>query len=171
MQTAKRDIWHLYDKGFDVVVTTNIGWDPQTLVNNMGAGTVLRAARMFPGLSRWYGAECKRMTEANSVEVLYRPDLRLYFLPVKPLLDARDPERSWDQLGNYALIEQGLRQFAQMERKNPVALTLPGCGNGGLNRREMLTMVKAVLGELEGVTLCDLELPVQRGTSSAASFS
>lgn len=159
MHFQRTDIWELYET-HDVVVTTNIGWDPVTYENNMGAGTVLHAANLYEALPTWYGHECKRMARTDSVDVLYRGDLGLYFFPVKPLLDPLDPERSWDQLGNYELIERMLERLAQMEHPRPVAMTLPGCGNGGLNRDRVLKLVLKHLGETE-LTLCDLALPEQ----------
>lgn len=159
MQLVKANIWELAAAGHDVVVTTNIGWDPRTYENNMGAGTALQAYQRCPSLAVWYGHECRRMTHEGTVDVLYRGDLGLYFLPVKPLLDPGDPERSWDQLASYALIERMLGRLAAMPKPRPVALTLPGAGNGGLDPERVRSLALKQLGELERVTLCDLQLP------------
>lgn len=159
MQFAKQDIWKLYEGGMDVVITTNIGWDPVTFENNMGAGTALQAYRRCPSIAVWYGHECRRMATSDAVDVLYRGDLGLYFLPVKPLLDQEDPERSWDQVGDYDLIESMLERMSYMNAPRPVAMTLPGCGNGGLDAERMLGLVLKHLGQRKDLTLCDLQLP------------
>lgn len=155
MRVLKADIWELFETGHDVVVTTNIGWDTRRFANNMGAGTALDAYRRFPSLPIWYGHECSRMHHSSSVDVLYRGDLGLYFLPVKPLLDPSDPERSWDQLASYDLIERMLGRLATMPRQRPVALTLPGAGNGGLDPERVRSLVLKQLGAASDLTLCD----------------
>lgn len=158
MQLVNADIWRLFDDGYDVVITTNIGWDSRRFSNNMGAGTALQAYERYPSLPIWYGHECSRMAHSDSVDVLYRGDLRLYFFPVKPLLDPRDPERSWDQLASYELIERMLARFAAMPRPRKAALTLPGAGNGGLDPERVRALVLQQLGNASDVTLCDLQL-------------
>src|SRR5690606_18988639 len=47
IQIKNQDIWDLHRDGIDIVVTTNIGWCPRSMRNNMGAGTVLRASLQF----------------------------------------------------------------------------------------------------------------------------
>lgn len=158
MKSVKADIWDLFDKGHDVVITTNIGWDLSTFENNMGAGTALGAYRRCPTLAVWYGHECRRMAHSNAVDVLYRGDLGFYFLPVKPLLDPKDPERSWAQKASYELIERMLTRFAAMPRPRPTAMTLPGAGNGGLDPAKVRSLVVSHLGDSD-ITLCDLQLP------------
>lgn len=162
MKQYKRDIWELYDSGMDVVVTTNIGWHLETYRNNMGAGTVMEAARRFPELPEWYGRECAAMIELGVVQVLYREDLRLWFFPVKPLLLPSNPEISWDQKADMDLIRRGLRQLKMHpDRIRDTAMTLPGAGNGGLSPRDVLDTVKAELRMVPGaqIVLCDRQLP------------
>lgn len=61
IKLAKGDLWDWFEKGHRVVVTTNIGWHPETARNNMGAGMALQAALRFPGLREapvyrdWFG--------------------------------------------------------------------------------------------------------------------
>ncbi len=112
-----------------LVITTNIGWDPVSKQNNMGAGTAYQAATKWPGLPLWYGKLCA--STAPSTPVLEHPDLPLIFFPVKPLLDADDPEISWNQKAQLDLIAKSARQLALIEGQ--IALTFPGCGNGGLD--------------------------------------
>jgi hypothetical protein len=155
MKRIRGDIWRLWDKGFHVVVTTNIGWDHRDM-NNMGAGTVQRAASVWPELPRWYGSWCRSM--GAKMGVVRRPGLRLVFLPVKPLIEAC-PSLSWDQKADLVLIERGLVQLGVWWRRYrpALAMTLPGAGNGGLDPAEVLALVERVLGDTE-IVLCDLQL-------------
>jgi hypothetical protein len=138
---VRGDIWRMHATGDKVVVTTNIGWDPRTLANNMGAGVALQAAMRWPELPRWYGAHCKRT--APQTPVVERADLGLIFFPVKPLLEAANPERSWDQQASLGTIEQSLRELSKLEGR--IALAFPGCGNGGLDRAMVEPLLRRYL--------------------------
>lgn len=164
MRHVQADLWERWERGEKVVVTTNVGWCPRTRRNNMGAGMALQAARRWPWLPRWYGSFCRdwvthhasrwRSRWAPVVEL----DLeRIILLPVKPLLDFADPERSWEQKARLDLIQAGLRQLAQ--HQGQIALAFPGCGNGGLSPEDVLPALRATLTE-ERFTLCDWEFPV-----------
>lgn len=158
METRRTDIGDLFNEGLDIVVTTNIGWCPRTFMNNMGAGTALGAYVRFPSLPIWYGHECSRMYHGDCVDVLYRGDLGLYLLPVKPMLDIEDPERSWDQLASYDIITRMLQRFAAMKRRKRTAMTPPGAGNGGLDPVRVRHLVLEHLGDAEDVILCDWQI-------------
>jgi hypothetical protein len=158
------DIWDYYEKGYRIVVTTNLGWDVG-MTNNMGAGLALQTARRFPWLPTWYGAECYKMAENQQELVIPFNPLRLIFLPVKPLLiDA--PHMSWNQMADLGLIKRGLENlrngFAQkggaVPIALPIALTLPGCGNGGLHRDQVLPLVEKIFASYNTVVLCDQAL-------------
>ncbi|HET7540425.1 MAG TPA: hypothetical protein VFK05_11160 [Polyangiaceae bacterium] len=133
------DLWQMHDQ-VRVVVTTNIGWDLETYQNNMGAGVALQAARRWPELPEWYGRQCARLKEQTPV-LEYLP-ARLILLPVKPLLYAADPERSWDQEASLELIDRSLAQLAEVGGDTRIALAFPGCGNGGLKKRAVLPLIE-----------------------------
>jgi hypothetical protein len=159
----KGDLWQV--KGYRRVVTTNIGWDPRTRRNNMGAGTVLEAMARCPDIARLYGQACKLLREAMPVVDLtglirinepLGPHLsqgvlasmearlaRLIFFPVKPLLDQENPERSWAQRASLELIRRSTVELASFPGK--IALTLPGCGNGGLAPESVYPILKRYL--------------------------
>lgn len=141
LSIVRGDLWRMHGIGYKVVVTTNIGWDPKTLANNMGAGMALQAAMKWPELPRWYGAYCKRTAPATPV--VEREDLGLIFFPVKPLLDPKNPERSWDQRASLTRIEQSLRELQNVAGK--VALAFPGCGNGDLDRKDVEPLLRRYL--------------------------
>lgn len=165
MKLINKNIWDLHGE-FDVVVTNNIGWDPRTYRNNMGAGTTLEASIRYPHLPCWYGAECaSRVTSDDGVQdvpVLYREVEGLYFFPVKPLLSIHDPEMSWNQKADIKLIRKGLYELADLadNAQKPIAMTLPGAGNGGLPPDHVLSCVQAVLGNRDDIIVCDRQLSV-----------
>lgn len=163
MEEVRGNLWD-YHGPRQVVVTTNIGWSPPATWmtggeerdwNNMGAGSVLEAWKRFPEISSWYAERCK-MYGANT-PVLKRPDLRLVFLPVKPLLNP--PSMSWNQRASYKLIGLGLAQLAAWwDRHHPLlAMTLPGAGNGGLPPGEVRRLVRTMLGHTD-IILVDRQL-------------
>lgn len=157
MLTFKRgELWEEHHKGAIVCVTTNVGWDSETRDNNMGAGSVSQAAKVYPWLPVWYGAEMERIVEETGDRrgrVIYNAAIGVVFLPVKPLLDTENPERSWDQVACLMTIRSSLRQLRELKlcrqsHTGYVALTLPGAGNGGLRVEPVAALVRQELGKL-----------------------
>jgi hypothetical protein len=159
----KGDLWQV--KGHRRVVTTNIGWDPKTYRNNMGAGTVLEAMARCPEISALYGRACAalqdampvldlerlialnewfgwRLIEANRLSMEKRLG-GLIFFPVKPLLDPTNPERSWAQQANLGMIHRSTVELSAVPGK--IVLTLPGCGNGRLHPDSVYPILKRYL--------------------------
>ncbi len=186
MLEVNGNLWDYHARGFHVVVTTNAGWEQDPLWapgasptlanesgpacwNNMGAGSVYEAWRRNPSLAEWYGRRCRAhaLQSDDPMPVLKRDDLRLVFLPVKPLL-RHEPAMSWNQKASLLLIESGLRQIERWyrgtfgQRQAPkLAMTLPGAGNGGLDPREVRALVVRELGHT-GVTLVDRQLQARQ---------
>jgi hypothetical protein len=141
MKTERGNLWDHWARGATVVVTTNIGWDAERR-NNMGAGMALQAWRRWPELAEWYGRYCR--ATAPDTPVVEDKLRRLIFLPVKPLI-AESPAYSWDQTASVELIELGLARLSQ--HKGEIALSYPGCGNGGLDPEAVLPALEQHLGE------------------------
>lgn len=137
------DLWKHYARGAKVVVTTNIGWDPATRRNNMGAGVALQAWQRWPELAEWYGRFCRATYPRTPV--VEHPTLRLIFLPVKPLISIERPEQSWAQDASLSLITRGLRRLRL--HKGEIVLAFPGCGNGGLDQAMVLPVLTRTLTE------------------------
>lgn len=153
-----------------MVVTTNIGWHPETGRNNMGAGMALQAALRFPGLrvrefpgiepardsdvppleleqqplDTWYGSMCEQLGEETPV-LAYPYERRIILFPVKPLKDRANPERSWDAVADLGLIYRGLMQLRGFQGR--IALSHPGAGNGKLDPEIVARLVENVLGQ------------------------
>jgi hypothetical protein len=168
MRFQKCDLWWV--NGHRRVVTTNIGWDPRTKRNNMGAGTVLEAVARCGDISRLYGQACELLREAmpvidlagllrlndsigwhllpKTIESMKERLGDLIFFPVKPLLDPANPERSWAQRASVDLIRRSTVELATLGAfPGKVALTLPGCGNGGLDPSCVYPYLKKYLTE------------------------
>ena len=144
MNVEDGDLWDFHKAGFRVVVTTNIGWHPVTKANNMGAGMALQASLRYPSLPRWYGCRCAKLGDA--LGVIEDRKRRLVFLPVKPLLTLADPERSWMQKAQMPFVTHGVASLCRVVRKgSPIAMSFPGCGNGGLDELDVASMMAVVL--------------------------
>jgi hypothetical protein len=124
----KADIWTLVESHV-IVVPVNIGWKRGTGENVMGRGLALQAARKHPYFPLWYGLECAK--HGAQTPVLLYPYGPLIAFPTKPLDQAR-PWMSWKNKSDLALIERGAQQLAVLKTAKPVAVSVVGCGNGGL---------------------------------------
>lgn len=137
MQIVKGDLWDYHAQGWKIVISTNIGWsDREGHANNMGAGIALQAALRWPWLPSWLGSHYRAVhlfgAKQRPVE---RPELGLIFVAVKPLIET-DPEYSWNQKASPKLIAEQLGMLTSHE--GDIALGFIGCGNGALDRIEVM---------------------------------
>jgi len=152
MQIQKGDLWDFHAKGWKIVISTNIGWTEKrpswaradggyTLnddvhLNNMGAGIAHQAWMRWRWLPAWLGSHYRARHLAGLEQRPVEHDqLRLIFVPVKPLLED-DPAYSWNQKASVALICQQLGMLS--EHKGDIALGFIGCGNGQLSQGSVL---------------------------------
>lgn len=138
------DIWQYHKRKHWVVVTTNIGWKASGH-NVMGAGVAKQAAERYPDLPQWYGWLCRKYKENIGI-CLYNPG-GLIMLPTKPL-NRKNPHLSWQSDSDLELIKIGLKQLVQCvndEHIKAVAMSYPGCGNGGLRRSQVKPLLKQYL--------------------------
>lgn len=127
IKTEKGDLW-AYEKTHLLVVPTNIGWKSNGK-NVMGRGLALQASGRYPELPQWYGGQCRRFGAVTPV--LRYPDGPLILFPVKTL-NEDNPAMSWKHGASLVLIERSARQLSELRVDRPVAVSLVGCGNGGL---------------------------------------
>lgn len=142
------DLWDYYDRGWSIVVTTNIGWKKDG-TNVMGAGVARQAADRFSHLPRLYGDYCIR--KRTDTTTIYYPKLRLFMLPTKRL-NLEQPWLSWQANSSYSLIAISLTSLRKLILRQPpmfrVALGYPGCGNGGLEKTEVAPLLDKYLGDI-----------------------
>ncbi len=149
MRRVRGDLWDWHADGHRIVISTNIGYCPETYRNNMGAGIAWQAARRYPELPEWYGRQCA--AHGADTPVLERSDLGLLFFPVKPFVP-HDPERGWAQNASLELIASRLAQLAELAAVGaPVAMSTVGAGpkgsGGGLDPAMVAELIERELDE------------------------
>ena len=141
MRIVSGDIW---SSRFDAclrVVPVNLGWKANG-ENVMGRGVAQQAAKRYPDLPIWYGRRCEFMARDGDTRLFRYCGLLLF--PVKPL-DAIAPHLSWRQSADLGLVEKSTRQLASIPMSKRVTLPLVGCGNGGLDPRDVLPVLAKYL--------------------------
>jgi len=133
IKTEIGSIW-AYEKTHDLVIPVNIGWRMSDHSNVMGRGLALQAARKYPDFPFWFGRECEVWKEETPT--LGYPEAHLIAFPVKPL-NAAAPWLSWKSKADLKLIERSAQQLADLKVNRPVAVSMVGCGNGGLEMSEV----------------------------------
>ena len=136
----------------------------------MGAGLAWQAKKLWPELPAWYGATLRAVLGLRrQIEPLPAEDKRrrgmppvqharlpLIFLPVKAMhLDG--PLYSPGQVADLELIEQGVERLNAFA--GPIALTMPGCGNGGLDPLDVLPILQKHLTD-DRFVVVDHQAPV-----------
>lgn len=133
IKSERGSIW-AYEKTHALVIPTNIGWRAKDQANVMGRGLALQAAQKYPEFQLWFGRECA--ARGAQTPVLAYPDAPLIAFPVKPL-NAAAPWLSWKNKADLKLIERSAQQLAELKVDRPVAVSMVGCGNGGLEMGEV----------------------------------
>lgn len=133
IKTVYGSIW-AYEKTHDLVIPVNIGWRKSDHSNVMGRGLALQGARKYPDFPFWFGLECE--ARKDETPTLSYPKAHLIAFPVKPL-NAAAPWMSWKNKADLELIERSTKQLAVLTVDRPVAVSMVGCGNGGLEMSEV----------------------------------
>jgi O-acetyl-ADP-ribose deacetylase (regulator of RNase III) len=134
-----------------------LGTDAEALVNTvntvgvMGKGIALQFKLAFPDNYKAYEAACKRgEVEIGKLFVYHRevgnPRLIINF-PTK---------RHWRGKSKIADIESGLRaliDFVKREKIRSIAVPPLGCGNGGLDWRDVRPRIEQAFSEVPSVTV------------------
>lgn len=141
--SRRGDIWKLVASHL-LVIPTNIGWKPRDGRNVMGKGLALQAAGKHPYFPLWYGLEC--MKKRAETPVLLYPHAPLIAFPVKPLNEAT-PWLSWKSKADLGLIERSAKQLAEMKTDHPVAVSMVGCGAGGLEMADVRPILDKYLSD------------------------
>lgn len=145
IKSERGSIW-AYEKTHDLVIPTNIGWRARDQANVMGRGLALQAAKKYPDFQLWFGKECA--VRQQETPVLRYPGGPLIAFPVKPLNPAA-PWLSWKSKADLNLIERSARQLAELKPGRPIAVSMVGCGNGGLEMSEVRPILDRYLSRDE----------------------
>jgi len=136
MKEITGDIWDYHDKGNWIVITTN-GTVRKDGACVMGRGVALEAKNRFPKLPYLIGDKIKR----DGLWTWAFPDYRIISLPVK---------YNWYEKATLELIEDkivrlvGIVDFSKVK---PIYLVRPGCGNGGLDWRDVKPILEKYLDD------------------------
>lgn len=144
MKEVRGNIWDFYNKGHWIVITTN-GTVKATGEAIMGKGVALQAKRRFPRLPKELGARLKgcampygKFSRGNDMKIFYQYNIITF--PVK---------HQWFQEADLALIEESCRQLqvgchGNIDTKYMVR---PGCGNGGLDWKDVKPILEKYLDD------------------------
>ena len=122
----------------------------QTIVNTvncfgvMGKGVALRFRRAYPDMYIDYADRCRREEVKPGIPYLYvdRSGARIINFPTK---------NHWRYGSRIDWIDDGLRIIAERAKEwgiTSLAMPLPGCGNGGLDRNQVIPLIETRLGRL-----------------------
>jgi O-acetyl-ADP-ribose deacetylase (regulator of RNase III) len=119
-------------------------------VGVMGKGIALQFKQAYPSNFRAYEAACRR----GEVQIG-----RMYTFPTgilgHPRLIVNFPtKKHWRAKSRLADVQAGLRDLRQVIQDNQIrSIAIPplGCGNGGLNWRDVRPLIVAALGDMDGV--------------------
>lgn len=143
IKSERGDIWK-YLKTHHIVIPTNIGWKPKDGKNVMGRGLALQAAHKYPYFPLWYGLQCAK-SKAKTPVLVY-PHEKLVAFPVKPL-NEETPWLSWKSKADLGLIERSAKELAALKVSGPIAVSMVGCGNGGLEMSDVRPILDKYLSD------------------------
>lgn len=126
---------------FDSTAQTIV--NPVNTVGVMGAGLALQFKEMYPDMFSSYVGHCKSGALAIGKLYLYRADHEwILNFPTK---------QDWRQPSRIEWIEAGLKKFVETyERQGITSIAFPklGCGNGGLDWRDVGPLMERHLDKL-----------------------
>jgi hypothetical protein len=152
------DIWDLYNKGYYLIVPSNIGWTNKKH-NVMGAGIAKDVKIKFPHIPVKYGPECQLLGFNIGITV-YTLE-RLIMFPTKPL-NIKKPHLSWQGNSTLLQIENSCKHlYTHVDEitkhryiKNfDIAMPLVGCGNGGLKPDKVMPILEMYFENFDNITL------------------
>jgi len=135
------NIWDFHDAGEWIVITTNgcIKVNGQAV---MGRGIAKQAAERFPKLA----SELGTLLTHYGNKLFVFGEYRLFTLPTK---------RNWWEISDTILIETNIKELYESIHTvlrpvfniNKVYLVRPGCGNGGLNWKDVKPILERYLDD------------------------
>ena len=135
MNETRGNAWDLL-VDFDLLFITTNGFIKNNGDAVMGRGIALEAKKRYPNIARLLGKQISQ--EGNHVHLL---SSKLASFPVK---------HDWREKADIKLIERSARQAIQLANEHGlerILLPRPGCGNGGLNWRDVKLSLINILDE------------------------
>jgi hypothetical protein len=123
------DIWDLYNKGYYLIVPSNIGWTNKKH-NVMGAGIAKDVKIKFPHIPVKYGPECQLLGFNIGITLL-------------------QIENSCKHL--YTHVDEITKH--RYIKNFDIAMPLVGCGNGGLKPDKVMPILEMYFENFDNITL------------------
>ena len=133
MKEVAGDIWDFHNQGHWIVITTN-GSVRKDGCAVMGRGVAKQAAERFPSLPREVG---KRIQQGGNRMWLVA-GTGIFIFPVK---------HNWWEKADLNLIEESAKELARISITEPVYMVRPGCGNGGLDWKDVRPILEKYLDD------------------------
>ena len=146
MKEIVGDIWDYHKQGLWIVITTN-----GTVKTNgeavMGRGVALQAKQKFRNIADWVGWSLRaRGNHCAIYTIQLRVDDRLVASGVITFPVKHD----WQGRADIQLIEQSCQELVKLvEQENPekIYMVRPGCGNGGLDWKDVKPILEKYLDD------------------------
>ena len=165
MKYLKGDIWDYHNKNSFICIPINLGWTKDNK-NVMGAGLAKQAKEKFKDLDKDIGEYCRLRSEILEENWLFDYDFsldykrRLQYFATKPL-NVKEPWLSWKQnsslevIKNSCYILQNILISSSTVFKSNFYLPLVGCGNGKLNKSDVLPILQEYFNNFDNVFLVE----------------
>ena len=158
MRKTKGDIFQFHKNYNDsfLCVPTNKGYTSNGY-NVMGRGVAYAVKMLYPGVEITYGEVCKkRHLNNDSRNIVIMNIERLIMFPTKKL-DTKNPHLSWKQDSDIGTIEQSARELSEFALQDDSLIFIPlvGCGNGKLNRLDVIPILKDCFKENNNIVLVE----------------
>ena len=132
-------VGNLWETGADAIVITTNGFIKKNGHAVMGAGVAKQALRKWPNLSLVLGEHIR--DNGNCVGSTRTSAERIVFFPVK---------HAWYEKADLELITRSTKELVKMADRigwQAVVLPRPGCGNGGLDWKDVKPILESYLDE------------------------
>ncbi len=130
MKEINANIWDFLESGFIVIPTNGTVRKDGACV--MGRGLALQAKRKFPGFDHILGSNI--LKNGNELTIFYSVPANLITFPVK---------HNWWEKADLELIRKNAKILSQIKLR--IFLPLVGCGNGGLDLKDVMPILEEYL--------------------------
>lgn len=156
MRKIKSDIWSFHKNDNFIVIPTNMGFKKNG-ENVCGRGIAYQCKLKYPNLPVWYGKVLiKRLQNNDNRNLVIENTNNLILFPTKKL-DVANPHLSWKQSSDLETIEKScieLKAFSEKNKQN-IYLPLVGCGNGNLDKADVMPIIDKYFSDSDNVFLVE----------------
>lgn len=162
-----------YNENIYIVIPTNIGWKKDRY-NVMGRGLAYQCKQKYPKLAKYIGKYYQREFDCyinkeyrydnDSKLLLFNSNIdkefRFICMPTKAL-NVNQPYLSWKNNSSLEVIEESCKeldrlfseQILHLRLIDIVLMPMLGCGNGGLNAKDVYPILKKYFDKYDNIIL------------------